>query len=724
MTSHHIDEKSIRSSSDINPNFVSQMQLFLSKPENVSPKIDYLITQYEIFKKQQQNSIETSQQIENYICKQAIFDNIEKILSEIVYIENKEIRQERIDALYEWFTKNSKRHNDLSQIKSISEAKIYQRLTEDELHVNDREYQEKIDLQIKERHGDESEHRTILYNYARPSMILKNEYRYKHITKKKSHSTTHREHSHMNIIPPPQQDNAPANTNENNINNDNQQQPQQQQQQQQPPQPSNISSTTITSQFKPVSISSFKDKERFRSSVGMKSTFYSTAKTSLNAFMNTTYTSFSQLSSTNLKPEDSLKEIKSSYSFMRPDYTFKHLNAEKYANNLKQQQLAEKRTQEELKHKLNEYGYKRSEFKSNNQKKYDYMEVINIYLNRLKAQEEQKSNNDNEQEVTKLKEYFNKQKRLKHSLSSVNINVLSSRDKDNDDVFLRNYPIKKRKGTTISNFDDDDNNDDSNKVFVNNIRNINSDLIINPNTNEQFFHFKINIKQHEEKDNICKAKIEEEDGDGDELLLQTDLLNNARQNDKKLNIRLLHSKMNSFSLNAKLKETYYDNPLSAYSLVNYKSFYNKQSLYENNKQKYTNVNNNSCSYIKNNFDYNDYLKMRHSLSNFNKIQAKKLQSSQSCSSMKRNTMLSESDVHKDKDNCRNRRKSTEQKNEDNSLNYNSVSFNLKNIENAFVMPDVRTFYPKYFLPRSSSGLLKMPADMLKGLKKKDKKKKK
>ena len=229
MTSHHIDEKSIRSSSDINPNFVSQMQLFLSKPENVSPKIDYLITQYEIFKKQQQNSIETSQQIENYICKQAIFDNIEKILSEIVYIENKEIRQERIDALYEWFTENSKRHNDLSQIQSISEAKIYQRLTEDELHVNDREYQEKIDLQIKERHGDESEHRTILYNYARPSMILKNEYRYKHITKKKSHSTTHREHSHMNIIPPPQQDNAPANTNENNINNDNQQQPQQQQ---------------------------------------------------------------------------------------------------------------------------------------------------------------------------------------------------------------------------------------------------------------------------------------------------------------------------------------------------------------------------------------------------------------------------------------------------------------------------------------------------------------
>ena len=248
--------------------------------------------------------------------------------------------------------------------------------------------------------------------------------------------------------------------------------------------------------------------------------------------------------------------------------------------------------------------------------------------------------------------------------------------------------------------------------------------IIKPNINEQVFHFKINIKQYEEKDNICKAKIEEEDGDGDELLLQTELLNNARQNDNKLNIRLLHSKMNSFSLNAKLKETYHDNPLSAYSLVNYKSFYNKQSLYENNKQKYTNVNNNSCSYIKNNFDYNDYLKMRHSLSNFNKIQAKKLQSSQSCSNIKRSTMLSESDVHKDKDNCRNRRKSVEQKNEDNSLNYNSVSFNLKNIENAFVMPDVRTFYPKYFLPRSSSGLLKMPADMLKGLKKKDKKKKK
>ena len=161
ITSQHIDEKSIRSSSDINPNFLSQMQLFLSKPENVSPKIDYLITQYEIFKKQQQNSIETSQQIENYVCKQAIFENIEKILSEIVYIENKDIRQERINALYEWFTKQSKQHNDLSQIKIISEPSIYQRLTEAELHVNDREYQEKLDLQFKERHGDESEHRTI-----------------------------------------------------------------------------------------------------------------------------------------------------------------------------------------------------------------------------------------------------------------------------------------------------------------------------------------------------------------------------------------------------------------------------------------------------------------------------------------------------------------------------------------------------------------------------------
>ena len=71
-----------------------------------------------------------------------IFSNLQKLLSEVCYIESKEIFEQKLIAVYNWFTKTFNTYKTLSQIKYHTDPAPEQKLTEEELNVDNKDYQE------------------------------------------------------------------------------------------------------------------------------------------------------------------------------------------------------------------------------------------------------------------------------------------------------------------------------------------------------------------------------------------------------------------------------------------------------------------------------------------------------------------------------------------------------------------------------------------------------
>jgi len=73
------------------------------------------------------------------------------------------------------------------------------------------------------------------------------------------------------------------------------------------------------------------------------------------------------------------KEIKSSYSFNRPEYDYSILKTEKIVNERKNKLIKEKRAEEEIGKNLDKFGKARAYFKENIFKKYELKNIINMY---------------------------------------------------------------------------------------------------------------------------------------------------------------------------------------------------------------------------------------------------------------------------------------------------------------------------------------------------------
>ena len=78
------------------------------------------------------------------------------------------------------------------------------------------------------------------------------------------------------------------------------------------------------------------------------------------------------------------KEIKSSFSYYRPNMDFNLLNAEKRISEQKNKYLAEKRNQEEIDKNMKDFGRMRAQYKANEEKKCELKKLVNIYTNRKK----------------------------------------------------------------------------------------------------------------------------------------------------------------------------------------------------------------------------------------------------------------------------------------------------------------------------------------------------
>ena len=652
-----------RSSNDLQFNCISKFNEFLSDPQNQTPEIEQMINEYTNYLTQRQHSINNNNNaIKNNTYKQVFFTNLEKLLSEIIYIKNINLRKERINSIYKWFTKTIQSHRDLSQIRNQTNPALDQKLTVDELNINNKEYQINQERQYKLKHGDPSLHRTHIYNYAKPSDILNNDYLCKHIRQKKINS------NHQNI------------TNPNDESN---------------------SSLHHQSQVIPrVKINQHKDKEMFRSSMGMRSTFYSTSRTSINDTFN--------------------KEIKSSYSYNRPEYNYQMLNVEQNVNGLKNKYLSEKRNQEEIKRYVNEYGAKRGLFKSNLQRKFEIKHIINLYTKKLKDDKEINKHNDENEDNNNtnnnkssniiVKKIVQIRRRIgaNKSFSSVNLNMLSDKNKN---MFIQRSSIKHN--TTKS--DNHNTNNNNNKVIVNNIKNIDDNNIISHNElNEQIYTYKVTINSNENKTQIMNYKLSKDDNDN--LQVSDHLISNALINNNNdhsiLHARLISAQMNSLKTNGKSKQTYHINQLSGYSVDNYKSFYNPRMIYENRRRDYQCSDVSDCSigsFVKMNFDYDNYLKTRKSIANYKENEVKNIKASLSFRERKRNKL--KRDILEEG-------MESYYKNKNNDVKKQThIRMKVNSLENAFMMNESNIIYPKLFLPRDNSGLLNIPTDMLSSKKK-------
>ena len=647
--------KMYRSSNDIQFNCISKFNEFLSDPQNQTPEIEQMINEYTNYLTQQQHNIHNNNNaIKNNTYKQVFFTNLEKLLSEIIYIKNINLRKERINSIYKWFTKTIQSHRDLSQIRNQTNPALDQKLTVDELNINNKEYQINQERQYKLKHGDPSLHRTHIYNYAKPSDILNNDYLCKHIRQKKMDS------NHQNITNPIDESN---------------------------------SSLHHQSQVIPrVKINQHKDKEMFHSSMGMRSTFYSTSRTSIND-------TFS-------------KEIKSSYSYNRPEYNYQMLNVEQNVNSLKNKYLSEKKNQEEIKHYVNEYGAKRGLFKSNLQKKFEIKHIMNLYTKKLKEDKEINKHNDenennnntnnNKSNNIIVKKIVQIRRRIgaNKSFSSVNLNMLSDKNKN---MFVQRSSIKYN--TTKS---DNHNTNNNNKVIVNNIKNIDhNNIITNNELNEQIYTYKVTINSNEIKTQIMNYKLSTDDNDN--LQVSDHLISNALINNNDhsiLHARLISAQMNSLKTNGKPKQTYHINQLSGYSVDNYKSFYNPRMIYENRRRDYQCSDVSDCSvgsFVKMNFDYDNYLKTRKSIANYKENEVKNIKASLSFREKKRNKL--KRDILEEG-------MESYYKNKNNDVKKQThIRIKVDSLENAFMMNESNIIYPKLFLPRDNSGLLNIPTDM-------------
>ncbi len=82
-----------------------------------------------------------------------------------------------------------------------------------------------------------------------------------------------------------------------------------------------------------------------------------------------------------------IKEIKSSFSFERPEYNFNILMANYNVIQSKNKMLNEKRNLEEIKLNLNDFGKFRARFISENNNKYELMNLIEKYKNKNKIEQ-------------------------------------------------------------------------------------------------------------------------------------------------------------------------------------------------------------------------------------------------------------------------------------------------------------------------------------------------
>ena len=176
-------------------NFNNKINEYLKDKDKRNNKLDELIGYiisfknelYESIISKKTNSIKglTSTEEKDHIeeFKSTIYPQLEKIVNDVLYINNPQLRKDKIDSTYKWFHKNFSFFKDLMQMKERTRALPNEKLTELEENQNKKDFINAFHNEyIESVINNGLEHRTELNNISKPSNLVK-EYKRKHVNK-------------------------------------------------------------------------------------------------------------------------------------------------------------------------------------------------------------------------------------------------------------------------------------------------------------------------------------------------------------------------------------------------------------------------------------------------------------------------------------------------------------------------------------------------------------
>ena len=414
------------------------------------------------------------------------------------------------------------------------------------------------------------------------------------------------------------------------------------------------------------------------------------------------------------------KEIKSSYSFLRPEYDYSILRTEKTVNERKNKLIKEKRTEEEITENLDKFGKARAYFRENILKKYELKNIINMYVKIKKYNYNFMHSNKNLLKGNIKQELEDKRNSILNDFIPIKlIPRISSRKElipkksqfeDNDNTQNYNRTLK-RHNTSGDMKISKKFRRMGKKLILDEIKNINKETNeIKDNLSDKIHIFNIKLKypKYLIKNKLIKSKINNEYNNNRtpndtiyKLLSEEPLFRQKMISDTICNIT---AKMNDkkFIKEPLEEESIYHNfCLSAYNWKNMKIIDKAKKHLDKGVKILRHIspcsnNGNNRRALSENDTFNnyrnDYLNLRKTIGEWKKYECKQLLQKMS----KNNT--------KEKDEeSPNINKEKSSKNKDAFLY--RINNKQQNLMNAILNPNEDNSFPSYYLPKSGSTLL-------------------
>ena len=315
------------------------------------------------FYKKKQRMLDENLQIEKEKDKflYQICEKTERLLIEVIYMENKDNQKMKIKKLYKWYFDNLKKNKDLKKISERTEKEWFQ----EEEEAPPKDEMEKIE-EIKK-------HRSFIGGFESAKKRV-TQYQTKKIGNSKKINQISFQDENLNYY---------------------------------------------GKAFGYNTMSNFKSMKDMNTpnyiATSQQSTKYGTFYNKQGKSKPEINTGTDWFSKTGL---DFKKEVKESYSYIRPPYEYEFLYLENKILQQKQKELAEKRSAEEIDKGVVEYGFRKSFYKGAVNEKIEMKEMINKYkeLLEIKKIEEEKKKKEEEIkrkiEEEKLRKELEKKKQI------------------------------------------------------------------------------------------------------------------------------------------------------------------------------------------------------------------------------------------------------------------------------------------------------------------------
>ena len=343
-------------------------------------KLEEMLSDLEIFRSQykenQENNINLDQDdsTSTIPTKLLIYNSLEKHLIEISCIDKKEIRENRLNALYLWYKERNKINEDLRKINvksykekdEIDEEEVWK---EQEEVKNEENWENGENAEIDENKPKEEIKKPIFKKLNPRNEDLMNkkmldEYQRKHLSQ--SRVDNRNKQKARNIEKSGQDENKQEKTTES----------------------ATLARTVTgipTQDFWVGDFSTFYSYKhgtnlstlRNTYNIGNKTCYIDQAKGGEHE--NNFFPNYNKGTGLYFPPLN--RETKFSYSYNRPQYNYNTMVVENNIKNSKMKILSEKRDQEEIKEHLDKFGMKRAKYKEDMNNKYELKSVINMYVN-------------------------------------------------------------------------------------------------------------------------------------------------------------------------------------------------------------------------------------------------------------------------------------------------------------------------------------------------------